>query len=403
MAEVAEGRGENSKVPGAVSDRMRRWGLTAVMASAVTTGLTVGMTVPLIALTMTAAGAGGALVGLNATMPALGVLVTAPLAPWLIAGLGLVPTLVLGCLASAASLVLFPVFDSMVSWFSLRLGLGFGLALLWVVSETWLSRLALAGSRGRMVGLYSTFWTAGMAAGPLLLQVTGLAGEWPFAISAMLVLLAAVPPVLGRAAAGGRQTGSGHRQWSSALFGMARGTILAGFTAGFVEISLFSLLPLYGLAAGLTRADAVLMLSVFAAGGFFAQVPFGWLADRLGPARLLIGAALVGLMAAAGLASAAATGWVLWPLLFVWGGVVSGFYTLGLIQLGRRFRRAGLTQANVLFIMAYTLGTLAGPVVAGTALELWPVHGLPLVAVVVYCGFLLAVISGREPRHHGME
>ncbi len=31
--------------------------------------------------------------------------------------------------------------------------------------------------------------------------------------------------------------------------------------------------------------------------------------------------------------------WLIWPLVFVWGGVSFGIYTLSLIQLGERFNR----------------------------------------------------------------
>jgi MFS family permease len=374
------------------SDRVRRWGLTAVLTSAVVTGLTIGMTIPLIALTMTAAGTGAAVVGLNAAMAALGVLVVAPLAPWLIARLGLVETLVLGALASAISLVLFPVFDSVVVWFGLRFGAGLGLALLWVVSETWLGVLATDQSRGRVVGLYSTLWCAGMAGGPLLLQLTTLCGWPPFVVSAALVLLATVPPILGRAAAR-RRFGDGEtHRWSWPLLRKARGMILAGFVAGFVETALFTLLPLYGVAVGLGQAQAVLMLSVFAVGSLALQLPLGWLADRLGLVWVLMGAALTGVAVALALPSAVLAGWPLWPLLFVWGGVVSGFYTLGLTQLGQRFAAVGLAQANVVFIMAYTVGTIGGPPMVGAALDLWAFYGLPLVVVGVYGAFLLSMV-----------
>ena len=159
-----------------LTDAQRWRGLAVVMVSAVTVGMTLGMTIPLIALSMTAAGAGAALVGINAAMPALAVLATAPLAPRLIGRLGTVPTLVLGCLVSALALALFPVLGSVPAWFGLRFAMGFGLALQWVVSETWLSRIAVNASRGRAVSLYATLWAAGIATGPLLLQVTGIEG-----------------------------------------------------------------------------------------------------------------------------------------------------------------------------------------------------------------------------------
>lgn len=376
----------------------RRVGLMAVMASAVAVGLTIGMTIPLIALSMSAAGAGATLVGANAATPALVVLLTAPLAPRLIAALGMMPTTVLGCLVSAVALILFPEFDSVGAWFGLRVAMGFGLAIQWVVSETWLSRIAASDSRGRSVSLYATMWAAGIAVGPLLLQVTGIEGRTPFALAAGLVLLAAVPPVLGRRGvpaglAPGRAGG-----WSWALFKVAPGAIFAGFATGFVEISLFTLLPLYGAQAGLDRAGAVLTVSALAVGGLVCQFPVGWLADKIGPHRVLMGAAAVSLAATVGLDLTIDGAWPLWPLLLVWGGAISGFYTLGLTRIGQRFAPADMAHANVLFIMAYTVGTVSGPALAGAALDLWPAHGLPLVVGAIYCLYLTVGAMA-----HGMD
>ncbi len=380
-----------------LSDRQRFWGLTVVMVSAVAVGMTLGMTIPLIALSMAAAGAGAALVGINAAMPALAVMATAPLAPRLIARLGTVPTLVLGCLVSALALALFPVLESLPAWFGLRFAMGFGLALQWVVSETWLSRIAVNASRGRAVSLYATLWAAGIALGPVLLSVTGIEGARPYLIATGLLLLAAVPPLLGRRcvpAGGVRADGGG---WSWALFGVAPGTILAGFTAGFAEISLMTLLPLYGEGAGLGQSAAVMMVSVFAAGGLVWQLPLGWLADRTGPGRVLIAASLLSLLFAGGFDAVAMAGsGLVWPLLFLWGGATSGYYTLGLTEIGHRFPPADLAHANVLFIVAYTAGTVAGPSIVGAALDVWPRHGLPLSVALLYCLYLAAVARGTR-------
>ena len=374
-------------------EERRRLGIAVVMASAVTVGLTIGMTIPLISLSMTAAGAGATLVGGNGAMPALAVLLTAPLAPRLIRILGMVATTVLGCTVSALALALFPFFDSLTAWFVLRLAMGFGLALQWVVSETWLNRVASSAGRGRAVALYATMWSGGLAAGPLVLQVTGIEGVRPFAAAAGLILLAALPPLLGRRGAPAGATGSaltGGGGWSLALFSRAPTVILALFSAGFVEISLFTLLPLYGQTAGLDRSSAVLMVSVLAAGGLVWQLPLGWLADKAGPRPVLAAAALISVLAAVALDLTASGAWLLWPVLFLWGGAMSGFYTLGLTQIGHLFGPADMAHANALVIMAYTVGTIAGPAVSGAALDLWPVHGLPLVAGLVYCLYLAA-------------
>ncbi|MEI7610283.1 MAG: hypothetical protein WCJ64_23130, partial [Rhodospirillaceae bacterium] len=74
----------------------------------------------------------------------------------------------------------------------------------------------------------------------------------------------------------------------------------------------------------------------------------------------------------------------------------SGYYTLGLTQIGHRFPAADLAHANVLFIMAYTVGTITGPSLAGAALDLWPRHGLPLTVALLYCLYLGSVAIGAR-------
>ncbi len=393
MNDRVDGLGNGLPLTDQLTPELRWRGLAAVMVSAVIVGLTIGMTIPLIALTMTAAGTGAAMVGVNAAMPALAILIVAPLVPRLIGWLGLVSALTLGCLVSAASLALFPVSLSLVAWFGLRLTMGVGLALLWVVSETWLTRLATPPNRGRIVGLYATLWSAGLASGPLALQVTGIAGPLPFLVTALLVLAAAVPPVLARKAAPGRFAAAPPPRWSWALVGVAPVTILAGFTAGFGETSLLTLLPIYGEAGGLDRSQAVLMLSAFAGGSLVCQIPLGWLADRFGSQRVLAAAAILAILAAASLAAAVTKPLVLWPLLMLWGGVVPGFYTLGLAQLARHFPPVSLPHANVMFIMAYTIGTISGPIAGGSAQNLWPLWGLPLACGLVYVLYLAGALA----------
>ena len=387
-----------------LTDGQRRRGLVAVMVSAVAVGLTIGMAAPLIAVTMAAAGAGNALVGVNAGMPALAVLMTAPLVPRLIAGVGMVWAMVLGCLLSALALALFPLLDTVPSWFVLRFATGAGLAVQWVASETWLSRVAVPESRGRSVACYAAMWGVGLAGGPVMLQVTGIGGGLPFVVVAFLILIAALPPIAARASVPDGPARSDGGGWSWALFRVAPATIFAGFTTGFVEISLVTLMPLYGQSAGMTRSEAVMTVSALAIGGVIWQLPLGWLADRLSAGRVLLLAAAGGIAAALAVDLTFGTmtaesvaqgdvvgvgGGVLWPILFLWGGLMSSFYTLGLMQIGQKFGAADLPHATVLFIMAYTVGTVFGPTLSGVALDMWPAHGLPMVAGVVYCGYLV--------------
>ena len=68
------------------------------------------------------------------------------------------------------------------------------------------------------------------------------------------------------------------------------------------------------------------------------QYPLGMLADRFDRRRLLI------LCASGGIAGAALTPFAIvvpgamYVLLFLWGGIIMGIYTIGLTLLGERFR-----------------------------------------------------------------
>src|SRR5690606_21372926 len=63
------------------------------------------------------------------------------------------------------------------------------------------------------------------------------------------------------------------------------------------------------------------------------------------------------------------TGRLIWPLFLAMGGVMGAIYTLSLTLLGDRFEAAELTPANTTFVATFQIGLLAGPVVAGSAMQ----------------------------------
>ena len=84
---------------------------------------------------------------------------------------------------------------------------------------------------------------------------------------------------------------------------------------------------------------------------------------------------------------------LIWPLIFVWGGICSGLYTLGLILIGHQFGSKDLAAASTMIAMAYTLGMIMGPAISGAAMDVWNPHGMlislgstaMLYLILVYC------------------
>ena len=76
------------------------------------------------------------------------------------------------------------------------------------------------------------------------------------------------------------------------------------------------------------------------------------MAEQAGSARTLLSCALASLAGCLLLPSLFGS-WLVWPLVFVWGGVSFGIYTMSLIQLGERFTGHTLIAGNAAFALVW--------------------------------------------------
>jgi MFS family permease len=376
-----------------LTQRQRTLGLAAVIAASVGAGLTLGMLMPLASLTLERWEMSATLIGLNSSMQALAMLVCGPfLAGW-VRRLGPVTALLLGTGAGAAAILALPLFPALGPWFALRFLIGAGMALPWLVAETWVNAIAREASRARVIAVYSIALFAGLALGPQLLQVTGREGVLPFAVCAGALALSALPMVAARGLLPSLAIPPGLRIHQV----LARAPTVAGaaLIAGLSESACYMLLPVYGVRAGVGEAAALTWLTVLILGAVAWQFPMGWLADRMDRQRLLGLAGLAGALVPLALVAVVPDGWGVWPLLFLYGGIALGYYTIGLAHLGARFAPGELAVANAGFMVLYETGTTAGPALAGAGMELWAPHGY-LVALSLFGAVFALLVAWRR-------
>lgn len=375
----------------ALTPGQRRLSLLAVNLSVLSAGLGIAALVPLIALRLAARNVDATVIGLNAAMFPLAVLLVGPLLPRLLARLGTLRALYLGLSLMALSVLLMPVLPGLGAWFALRFLGGAAASIPWVVSETWLNIIATDRDRGRIMGVYASVLAVGFALGPLMIGAVGMAGTLPFLLVAVAIGLAALPLFL---AAGLVPPMPAHQKGSLAAVSRAQPLVMAcGLGGGLIDFALFALLPIYGLRHGFGQDSVVLLLSLFIGGNVLLQIPIGWLADHTGRRRALLGVILVTLLGALLLPVAVGAGfWWLCPLLVLWGGTTFAIYTLSLGLLGDGFPPAQLAAANVALVMAYQIGSVAGPTLAGTAIDLIGPEGLVAVVALAAAALLAAFL-----------
>lgn len=375
----------------------RKLSLAAILSGAFGVGITIGFSIPLISLFMERLGYGGTAIGMNAATAALAVLVTGPYVAAFSSRLGAVTTILLGNFVTAAGLVLFPFFAAAWPLFVLRALIGFGAALGWIVSETWISILPSERWRGRVIALYAILFGVGLSLGPLILNFVGTEGTLPFVVCAALLIASGIPaamvyrhaPVIGA---------RNQRVRVAYALRMAPVGIMAAALCGIAEQSLLGLLPLWGLGIGLTTADAVFLTTLFAVGGVLMMAPVGWLSDRMDRFNLLIRVVALGVLCTLILPLITASQPALFTVMLALGGAVAAFYVLGLTLIGETAtsRNADFVSLNTVFIMAYTAGMVVGPIAAGGGMDIRPPHGLMIVLAILFALFIPAAYWCRR-------
>ncbi|HEX4674933.1 MAG TPA: MFS transporter, partial [Steroidobacteraceae bacterium] len=152
--------------------------------------------------------------------------------------------------------------------------------------------------------------------------------------------------------------------------------MLAALTAGLVESTDISLLPVFGLRRGLNESAALALVTVFLVGNVLLQLPISAFADRFGRLRVLAFCGATSVIGPLLLTSSLHTPWLLWPLLLLWGGTMYGFYAQGIALLGDSYPTEDLAAANSVFVVVYCLGGLVGPGLGGLAMDWWTPQGL---------------------------
>jgi MFS family permease len=378
----------------ALTARARRNALVALTAGAFVAGVGFGALHPLIALLLEARGHDRAMIGFNATLLNVAILIGGPFVPRVARKLGALRALGLTVVVDVVILVLYPSTDAYWAWCVFRFLGGLVGVLWWVVTESWINLFAQDATRTRVVAVYTSSISLGMSIGPLSIAETGIEGWLPWMVVLVTLVIGSVP-ILGVARA---MPTIAHDEDFRAL-ALARRVpvvMIAAIAAGFADLAIVALLPLYGTSRGLAEADAATLLSAFTFGNVVLQYPIAWFADKVSRRAALFFCGACSLAGALLLPLVIGDTLLTWAVLFGWGGTVFAIYMVALGMLGASFRAAELVAANAAFIVIYNVGGAAGPFAAGALMDAWAPEGLTVLVAVASAIVIVATIARRE-------
>jgi MFS family permease len=381
-------------ITSARTDRIPWAAMAGIIATVTVFAVAQGLTYPLLSFILERQGTTSGLIGLSAAMTPLGFILSAPFIPALSQCLGGARLAILCSILAALTLITIAWMQDIWAWMPLRFLLGFFANPLYVISETWLISITPVLRRGRIMGLYSSIVSGGFAIGPLSLGLTGTQGWPPFMIGIAAFLLCglivlAVVPRLPDMPHEGEATSVG------GFFALAPLLLFAVFTAAAFEQILLSLFAVYGAALGSAEERIASLITCFIAGNAVLQILLGRVAEQFGSARTMLFCALA-CLAGCLLLPSIFNSWLIWPLIFVWGGVSFGIYTMSLIQLGERFTGQALIAGNAAFAFVWGIGGIVGSPATGLAMQLIGHQGLPSSLGLLCC--VLAVFLMAERR-----
>ena len=365
-----------------------------IVATISLAGITFGITMPLSTLTLKSWGVSSTMIGLNSAMPALSAVLLTPFLPKIMNQWGQTNVIRFCLVLVATCCICLPLFPDLFSWFILRFLLGAGATGIWVLSEVWINSYAEDHNRGKIIGVYSALLSLGFIIGVLMFSVIGIEDNRAFYLAAVFVIIAAIP-IWTMSGLPIDEMADDISFWQHMV--SSPGLMGSSWMMGFLYAGTAYLLPIYALQFDLTFAQSSRTIAWLGSGELAMPLMVGWLADKVDKRKLMIFISLVTIATLSILPLVFAAPLMRLATLFILGGAIMSFYSLGLTILGEQFKGSLLASANASFIFFLCLGEIIGPPVIGTAMDIFGTFAFGWSMALISLIYLLIFISaGRR-------
>lgn len=322
-------------------------------------------------------------IGIIMSMYYAGFMLGSHFVPKLIQGVGHIR--VFAALASIASttVLIHGLFPTEGVWGVVRAVTGFSYAGLYIVIESWLNQAADNKTRGTIMAAYLIVLYAAMAVGQYLLTLYDPMGMELFVLTSILVTLAVLPISLSSRPA--PKFEAPVKVSPKQLFKTSPLGTYGVFASGMAGACLFSIGPVYAADAGFSLSQISTFMAAAIVGGVLLQFPIGRCSDVFDRRRVLIAvSACTALFCALAILVAPMSVYALYLAMFLIGGTALTIYGLATAHTNDHLAPAQIVAASASMLMVNGVGSILGPMLSSTLMNLTGPWMLFAVMGVVY-------------------
>ncbi|NDV00425.1 MFS transporter [Pseudoroseicyclus tamaricis] len=247
------------------------------------------------------------------------------------------------------------------AWTFFRMATGLCVAGCYTVIEAWLMARLTNATRGRAMGSYRVVdITASLVAQSLIGGLADMPTYTAYALLTILCCASILPLAVTRMAAPAAPTAGRLRPglaWRCSPLAVAAVLVSAVSGASFRMVG-----PIYGQEVGLAASEIGAFLAIYVAGGGLAQIPAGWLADRLDRRRVLIGLSLAAILACAATVLAAGGGrGAIMAAAMLFGAVTVPIYSVATAHAHDFATSEERVELSAALMFFYAVGAIAAP------------------------------------------
>ena len=246
-------------------------------------------------------------------------------------------------------------------WLGARLLAGFAVAGVFVVVESWLLMANSVKARARRLGIYMAALYGGSALGQLAIGELGTQGVLPYLFVIVLLMMAILAPALIRSGEPAHQ--AQQRLSFAESASLSRPAIIGCLVSGLLLGPIYGLMPVYIDNQVDEPTQTGLLMAAIILGGMAVQPLISYLSPRMDKRLLMAMCTLVGLVGVVGAIETSALQ-LKAVSYFILGAASFALYPIAISLACDRLPSTKIVSATEVMLLCYSLGSVAGPLLA---------------------------------------